>query len=407
MKTFLSARSLPGLGASLLLCLPLLAQHEQSPINIEHTKTVKDTAPPTITFNNYSFADLKVDNTYGATEKFYTAAGNPTAPGELKTVTISNEWATLKATPCADSTLASCASYAKLLSNGPSITIDGKQYILQQFHFHTPAEHAVDGKRAAMEIHFVHLLDNGCAAADHRPGAVLGAFIEEGAPDAELGKFFDTLGTHLPHNSTDKAQYVRANLSTLLPAGNYKWRYEGGLTAPAGAGLCGGIIPESIPGGGTVAQQLVSGEFPEVVHWYLYDRPLHLSKEQIARFKELFHEGNSRVVEENESPVFETPDAPVPPATNPTKAVAKPKNAVVTTSIALDGSASIASDGKPLTYSWKIASGGKNANILNATTVNPLVQFSEGYGNYNFELTVTDSTGAQAKDTTSVMYIGR
>jgi hypothetical protein len=105
--------------------------------------------------------------------------------------------------------------------------------------------------------------------------------------------------------------------------------------------------------------------------------------------------------------VYETPAPPTPPTTPPTVAVANPKNATVTTSIGLDGSASVAADGKPLTYSWKIASGGKNATILNATTVNPLVQFSEGYGNYNFELTVTDSKGAQAKDTTSVLYVGR
>ena len=95
---------------SLLLGLPLLAQHEQTPIDIDHTKTVKDPAPPTITFNNYGLADLKVENTYGATESFYPAAGTPRAPGDLKTVTLNSEWATLKATPCSDSSLTSCAS---------------------------------------------------------------------------------------------------------------------------------------------------------------------------------------------------------------------------------------------------------------------------------------------------------
>ena len=106
-----SFKPVAALAAALLLCLPLLAQHEQTPINIEHEKTVKDLAPPKVTFNNYSFADLKVENTYGATEKFYTATGTPTIPGDLKTVTINNEWGTLKATPCSDSTLTSCASY--------------------------------------------------------------------------------------------------------------------------------------------------------------------------------------------------------------------------------------------------------------------------------------------------------
>ena len=395
------------LGATLLACLPLFAQHEQTPINIEHAKNVVDPAPPKIVFNNYSFADLKVENTYGAVEKFYTAAGTPTAPGDLKTVTINNEWGTLKATPCSDTTLKTCANYANQLTNPPSISIDAKQFILQQFHFHVPAEHAVEGKRVAMELHFVHLLNNGCAADDKRPGAVLGVFIEEGAPDAEIGKFFDTLGANLPASSADKAQYVRANLSALLPPGNYKWRYDGGLTAPTGQGLCGVTIPESIHGGGTVAQQLISGVFPEVVHWFLYEKTLKLSSAQIARVKALFPEGNSRPVKENTNPVYETASPVTPPATAPTKAVANPKNATAITSIALDGTASVASDSKPLTYSWKVAPGGKNATIINPNTASPLVQFSEGFGNYNFELTVTDSSGAQSKDTTSVLYIGR
>ncbi len=146
MKCIPSTRALTKHLATLaipfLLCWPLLAQHEQTPINIDHAKTTRDTAPPKITFNNYNFADLKVENTYGATEKFYTASGNPTAPGDFKNVIIANEWATLKATPCSDSSLTSCANVSNLLSNAPSISINSKQYVLQQFHFHAPAEHA-------------------------------------------------------------------------------------------------------------------------------------------------------------------------------------------------------------------------------------------------------------------------
>ena len=282
--------------------------------------------------------------------------------------------------------------------------------LLQQFHFRVPAEHTVDGQRAAMEIHFVHLLNNGCAADDHRPGAVLGAFIVEGAPDAEIGKFFDSIGGHLPSSSADKAQYVRANLSALLPAGNYKWRYEGGLTAPTGAGLCGIVIPESIPGGGTVAQQLISGVFPEVVHWFLYDKPLHLSRDQIQRLKELFPEGNSRAVKENDNPVYETPSAPVTPPgppVVPTTAVANPKNATVTSrSIQLDGSQSTSADGKPLTYLWTIPQGSPGAAILGGTTATPSVQFPQGRVMYTFQLTVTDSTGKSATDLATVNYQG-
>ena len=97
----------------------------------------------------------------------------------------------------------------------------------------------------------------------------------------------------------------------------------------------------------------------------------------------------------------------VPPATVVTKAVANPKSATVISSTFLDGSTSVSFDGKPLTYVWTVASGGKNAAIINANTVNPQVQFGEGFGYYNFTLTVTDSAGKTAIDQTSIFYAGR
>lgn len=39
-------------------------------------------------------------------------------------------------------------------ANG-SLGLEGKEYTLQQFHFHTPSEHHIDGEVFAMEVHFV------------------------------------------------------------------------------------------------------------------------------------------------------------------------------------------------------------------------------------------------------------
>ncbi len=184
---------------------------------------------------------------------------------------------------------------------------------------------------------------------------------------------------------------------------------RGWLDAPAGAGLCGVVLPESIPGGGTVAQQLISGVFPEVVHWFLYDKPLHLSRDQIERFKRLFPEGNARAIKENETPVYETPGAPAtPPATtDPTTAVANPKNATVTSRlILLDGSQSTSADGKPLNYLWTIPQGSPVAAIQGAATATPTVQFTQGHVTYTFQLTVTDSAGKSATDLITVNYQG-
>jgi hypothetical protein len=101
-----------------------------------------------------------------------------------------------------------------------------------------------------------------------------------------------------------------------------------------------------------------------------------------------------------------TPPVVTPP-TVVTTAVANPKSATVISSTVLDGSASVSFDGKPLTYVWTVATGGKSAAILNANTVNPQVQFGEGFGYYNFTLTVTDSAGKTATDNTSIFYAGR
>ena len=98
---------------------------------------------------------------------------------------------------------------------------------------------------------------------------------------------------------------------------------------------------------------------------------------------------------------------PTVPSEKVTTALAGPKNLSVTSkSIQLDGTASTSADGKPLTYAWTMAQGSPVAAILNANTGTPLVQFSQGRGIYTFVLTVTDSTGATAKDSVTVDYRG-
>jgi len=54
---------------------------------------------------------------------------------------------------------------ANLSGNGADnacvIRLREKEYILRQFHFHTPAEHSVDGQTAQMEMHLVHTNEEG------------------------------------------------------------------------------------------------------------------------------------------------------------------------------------------------------------------------------------------------------
>ena len=47
------------------------------------------------------------------------------------------------------------------LDDGSGIDFDGQSYVLDQFHFHTPSEHLIGGKRYPVELHLVHRSPQG------------------------------------------------------------------------------------------------------------------------------------------------------------------------------------------------------------------------------------------------------
>jgi carbonic anhydrase len=240
-----------------------LAKPQQTPIDITRSNTVTDTNKQQLTFS-YGVDTVTLSNTFGST------ANNENGDAKV----IAREWATLKATP----------------SGTNFITVGGIRYNLLQFHFHTPSEHAVGGVREPMEIHFVHVRSDlappDCGGVD-RPLVVVGGFIAESpAANAELSKLF-TAGT-LPADKNQPTLQVTLDLSKILPVGQPTWRYEGGLTAPASA--CSSFEP--------LSTQLVTGEFPEAVHWFLYSKKLYLNKPAIDKFRALFPEGNARALKD-------------------------------------------------------------------------------------------------------------
>lgn len=143
---------------------------------------------------------------------------------------------------------------ANPVGDAGQITIDGKTYGLAQFHFHHPSEHAIDGERSPMEVHFVHKAEDGALA-------VVGVMMVGGGDKG----WFDTIMTNAPATEGE-APIGRENPGALLPADHTFFRYAGSLTTP----------PCS-----------------EVVLWTVMKQPVRVSDASLEAFAQIF-EMNAR-----------------------------------------------------------------------------------------------------------------
>lgn len=98
-----------------------------------------------------------------------------------------------------------------------TLVLGRETYFFQQFHFHTTAEHVVNGERSDLEMHFVH------KTADGSKSAVLALFIQEG----RFNPAFAPLTGELP--GVDDAFL---NLRALLPRSLSAYAYTGSTTTP-------------------------------------------------------------------------------------------------------------------------------------------------------------------------------
>lgn len=157
---------------------------------------------------------------------------------------------------------------------GLDFTVGDEKYELQQFHFHTPSEHTINGKPAVAEVHFVHMNKEGELA-------VVAALVQEGKSHQDA---YQVLSDSLQKEAGDSASVGKSDLdvSSLLPKDKQFATYEGSLTTPP----C-----------------------TEGVAWYVLDTPVELSKEQIDDLHSVLGENarpvqslNNRTVEEDVTP---------------------------------------------------------------------------------------------------------
>jgi carbonic anhydrase len=104
---------------------------------------------------------------------------------------------------------------------GNTLTVGETVYTLKQLHFHTPSEHAIDGVKAAAEMHFVHQSEAGVLA-------VVGVMIVAGdAPNTAWEPY--VAGTSTPKGGAASATI---DWPALLPAEHITFQYQGSLTTP-------------------------------------------------------------------------------------------------------------------------------------------------------------------------------
>ena len=143
--------------------------------------------------------------------------------------------------------------------SGSTVGVGEHSYRLFQVHWHTPAEHTVEGKEFAAEVHLVHI------GAENQL-LVVGTIYALGDADAVVQQMIaETIGAEA---AGDAPQLDAATFTP--PTGGYT-HYVGSLTAPP---------------------------FSEPVLWYLSDQIGAVSEAQVEQLQGLTNGPNARPLQE-------------------------------------------------------------------------------------------------------------
>ncbi|KAG6708100.1 hypothetical protein I3842_06G062900 [Carya illinoinensis] len=104
------------------------------------------------------------------------------------------------------------------------IEINGTQYVLQQSHWHSPSEHAINGRKFALELHMVHESSDG-------KFAVVGIMYTIGSPDSFLSSIRHQL-SDVAGNSEEVTAMGIVDPNNIEMGSRKYYRYIGSLTTP-------------------------------------------------------------------------------------------------------------------------------------------------------------------------------
>lgn len=137
-----------------------------------------------------------------------------------------------------------------------AVRLGGTRYELLQFHFHTPAEHRLDGRRFPVEQHFVHRGPDG-------ETLVLGLFLAPGGPG---GTVQDAVLGALPQECGPERE-VAGDLADALPRELSTFRYQGSLT---------------------------TAPYSEPVSWLVLEQHRKVAAASVTAYRKLFPDGDAR-----------------------------------------------------------------------------------------------------------------
>ena len=147
------------------------------------------------------------------------------------------------------------------LWSGGEITLDGEQFTLKQFNFHTPSENTIDGKKFPLEMQLVHLNKKNEIA-------IVSILFEPGKDDDLL----TTLWKNIPLKAGESHKLDAKALKTMEFESklNSYYRFNGSLTTPP----C-----------------------TEGVRWIVMKNTRHVSQAQVLAFQKALTHSNNRPVQ--------------------------------------------------------------------------------------------------------------